>query len=81
MSKQTGAATSYLTGGVEMQFFPTSHHNPQKRTGSQKRGMMSMKPNKSPVIYCVRAIANEPQALPGSGGTPSPSGQSWEGRA
>lgn len=45
-----------------MQFFPTSHHNRQKRTDSQKRGMMSMKPNKSPVIYCARAIANEPRA-------------------
>lgn len=48
-----------------MQVFPTSRHNPQKRTRSQKRGMMSMKPNKSPAIYCARAIANE---LPGAAG-------------
>lgn len=55
-----------------MQFFPASHHNRQKRTGSQKRGMMSMKPNKSPVVYYARAIANEPQVTTGLRGYDQP---------
>lgn len=54
------------SGSIGHGFFYHIAPQPQKGTGHQKGGTMSLKPNKSPMAYRVRRGADEVDAPEGS---------------